>query len=298
MTLKLFFRLLKGRAEATTVLLIPTDRNQDSEQYTTRPRVLRLFLIAVIASVVLVTGAIVAFTPLGDMLRGRNMDQMLEDAITNSLRISQFEDSLQVQREHAEIVANLLGVSIGNSEESAADGSLTTGNDDATALHPEPTINWTDHEQPALPVNRMPAAAISLSNVDRATRDYLSGLRLPFNPPVDGFITRGFSARNGHFAVDIAVEEGTLVRAVGGGYVILADWGYDGGWTIGIQHAGGYVSIYKHNGRLMKRVGDRILGQEPIAISGNSGEITSGPHIHFELWQEGLAQDPKRYFLK
>ena len=156
--------------------------------------------------------------------------------------------------------------------------------------------DWTDHEQPALTFERLPAST-SLVPTLVATRDYLSGVQLPFRPPVEGFVTRGFDVRAGHFAVDIAVESGTIVQAVGNGHVVFADWGYDGGWTIAIQHSDGYVTVYKHNDRLLKRVGERVLDREPVAISGNSGEITSGPHIHFELWHEGLSQDPERYFL-
>ena len=65
---------------------------------------------------------------------------------------------------------------------------------------------------------------------------------------------------------------------------------------IGVQHADGYVSFYKHNERLLKRVGDRVRERDAVATSGNTGEITTGPHLHFELWRNGLAQDP-RYFL-
>jgi murein DD-endopeptidase MepM/ murein hydrolase activator NlpD len=64
-----------------------------------------------------------------------------------------------------------------------------------------------------------------------------------------------------------------------------------------IQHAKGYLSVYKHNQRLLKRAGDRVRSLEPIARSGNTGEVTTGPHLHFELWQNGLAQDPRRYFV-
>ncbi|MEL6615952.1 MAG: M23 family metallopeptidase, partial [Bacteroidota bacterium] len=67
--------------------------------------------------------------------------------------------------------------------------------------------------------------------------------------------------------------------------------------TGAVQHAGGYLSVYKHNGRLLKRVGDRVRNRETVAQSGDSGEVTSGPHLHFEIWHDGLAQDPAPYLL-
>ena len=135
---------------------------------------------------------------------------------------------------------------------------------------------------------------ISFSSIEAR---YLSGLRFPVLPPVTGIVTREFDARTGHYAMDIAVNEGSVVRAIGDGYVILADWTHDGGQIIAVQHADGFVSVYKHNSRLLKRLGDRVHDREAVSLSGNSGEITTGPHLHFELWQNGLAQDPNYYVI-
>ena len=79
--------------------------------------------------------------------------------------------------------------------------------------------------------------------------------------------------------------------------MIFADWTHEGGYTVTVQHADGYLTVFKHNQRLLKRVGDRVRAREAVAMSGNSGEITTGPHLHFELWHNGLAQDPSFYFI-
>jgi murein DD-endopeptidase MepM/ murein hydrolase activator NlpD len=85
------------------------------------------------------------------------------------------------------------------------------------------------------------------------------------------------------------------VRAVGSGYVVLADWTQEGGYTVAVQHSDGYLSVYKHNKQLLKQIGDRVQAREALAVSGNSGQMTTGPHLHFELWRNGLAQDPRPY---
>lgn len=297
MVFRFLWRLLKLGGKKITVLIIPEDRLQEPDQFIVNPVLVRTALVLTFVICGLVAGVAVVFTPVADWVRGRDMQTMREEAITNSIRIRQLEDSLQVQREYAALLGSLVGVEPttdngGETSTQAAAISVETG-----PLHAPLSPDWVDHEQPALSVERMPAIAVSTPSLVTATRDYLSGLQLPFRPPVEGFVTRRFDARTGHFAVDIAVEAGTIVQSVGDGHVIVADWGYDGGWTIGIQHADGYVTVYKHNDRLLKRVGERVLDREPVAISGNSGEITSGPHLHFELWHEGLAQDPQRYFL-
>lgn len=79
--------------------------------------------------------------------------------------------------------------------------------------------------------------------------------------------------------------------------MVFADWTYTGGHTIIVQHANGFLSVYKHNEQLLKQVADRVSVREGLAISGNSGEFTTGPHLHFELWNNGLAQDPGAYLL-
>ena len=155
-----------------------------------------------------------------------------------------------------------------------------------------------DHEQPAIPISRLTPQpeALPVRTVSTGER-YVSSIQFPTLPPVDGYLTRGFDARSGHYAIDIAVEEGSIVRSIGDGYVILADWTHEGGYAIAIQHSDGYVTVFKHAKQLLKRIGDRVRNREAIALSGNSGEITTGPHLHLEIWHNGLAQDPRYYFV-
>jgi murein DD-endopeptidase MepM/ murein hydrolase activator NlpD len=115
-----------------------------------------------------------------------------------------------------------------------------------------------------------------------------------FNP-VDGVVTADYNPRSGHYGVDIVSKENEPVRAVADGLVILASWTLDGGHVIALQHRGGLVSVYKHNSELTKSVGNFVTGGEIIAIVGNSGELTSGPHLHFELWQNGKPLNPEEY---
>lgn len=297
MLFRFLWRLLRQGGRKITVLIIPEDRLQEPKQYQVRPIFVRMVLVVTFVLTCAAAIAAVLLTPVADWVRGRDMQLMRQEAITNSMRIAQLEDSLTVQREYAALLGALVGIEPA-SEDSMANMSVSPPIAlESGPLHAPMSPDWTDHEQPALSVERMPVLVVSAPSLLTATRDYVSGLQLPFRPPVDGFVTRRFDVRTGHFAVDIAVEAGTIVQSVGDGHVVIADWGYDGGWTIGIQHADGYVTVYKHNDRLLKRVGERVLDREPVAISGNSGEITSGPHVHFELWHEGLAQDPQRYFL-
>jgi len=113
--------------------------------------------------------------------------------------------------------------------------------------------------------------------------------------PINGSISAKFMLDKGHFGVDVVAPKNTPVKAVMDGYVIAADWTIDTGNTIGIQHRNGYVSYYKHNSSLLKKVGSPVKAGEAIAIIGNTGRLTDGPHLHFELWHEGKALNPSDY---
>ena len=90
-------------------------------------------------------------------------------------------------------------------------------------------------------------------------------------------------------------KENEPVKSVADGIVVFASWTLDGGHVIGVQHKGGLISVYKHNSELLKNVGNFVTGGEIIAIIGNSGELTSGPHLHFELWHNGSPVNPEEY---
>jgi len=242
------------------------------------------------------------FTPLRELIPGYGTERLRQEARLNVLRVEAMSDSLDVQRNYLNQLRYLM---LGKSDSSnIASGlppepALAVSGDLAEVAGDPLSDNWTDHRQPAVSLERLPVDTKATIPVVTASDEerYISSLRFPVLPPVEGYLSRGFDARTGHYAIDIAVEEGSMVHAIGDGHVIFADWTHEGGFTLAIQHADGYVSVYKHNQRLLKRVGDRVRDRENVAVSGNSGEVTTGPHLHFELWHNGLAQDPHLYLI-
>ena len=287
-----FLRDLFSRPGATrTVVLLEPETMSTPRQYEVRPG---LAVYAGIIATVLLGGVLVAvlvLTPLRGLLGGADTGELRALAQANAARAEALEDSVLFQYQQIEQLRALI-----TGEADALGGTPL----DASALV-LPDLDTTD----ALPALSVPppdgaAAPRALGPAEvpsGAAARYLAGLRLPALPPLDGVLSRGFDVARGHFAIDIAAPEGTPVRAVGDGYVVWADWAHDGGHTIAVQHAGGYLSSYKHNARLLKRVGERVRARETLALSGDTGEITSGPHLHFELWRDGLAQDPASVLL-
>lgn len=114
-----------------------------------------------------------------------------------------------------------------------------------------------------------------------------------FFPPVsNGVLSKRFDIRDGHYGVDVLAKRNEGIKAIAEGTVILSSWTQDSGYVIGVQHKGQILSFYKHNSVLLKKVGETVRTGDIIAIIGNSGEMTDGQHLHFELWFNGNPVDP------
>ncbi len=122
---------------------------------------------------------------------------------------------------------------------------------------------------------------------------------IPSLKPVDGFVTRGYQTQDllvdPHYGLDIAAEIGTPVKSAADGIVMFSGWTNDAGHVLVIQHEYGYVTIYKHNQRNLVQSLEKVTKGQVIALVGNTGEITSGSHLHFEIWKNGLPLDPQQY---
>lgn len=114
-------------------------------------------------------------------------------------------------------------------------------------------------------------------------------------PPITGSISLNFDPEKGHLGVDINAPSNTPIKAIMGGYIIFSGWTLETGNTIGIQHDQNLISFYKHNSSLLKKTGTFVQAGEAVAIIGNTGTLSSGPHLHFELWQAGKPVDPTAY---
>ncbi len=114
--------------------------------------------------------------------------------------------------------------------------------------------------------------------------------------PVLGEITQKFNYKENHFAIDVAVDTGTPIKAISDGRVVLSEWTMETGHVIIVDHGDMLLSVYKHNSSLIKKQNELVTAGEVIALSGNQGTLTTGPHLHFELWKNGTPIDPEQFF--
>ena len=120
---------------------------------------------------------------------------------------------------------------------------------------------------------------------------------LLFIKPINGFLSRRFDSDKGHMGLDFVVKEETPVYAAAGGFVIFADYTVNDGYMIILNHINDYISVYKHCSSLVKGARENVEQGELIALSGNTGRKTTGPHLHFEIWKNGKPVDPEKFFI-
>jgi len=134
-----------------------------------------------------------------------------------------------------------------------------------------------------------------LSLVNLTSQKYSELQEIFFFSPISGFISAPYQVKEGHFGVDIVAKKNEPVKSVADGTVIMASWTQDSGYVIAVQHRGNILSVYKHNAELLKKVGNFVNAGEIISIIGNTGELTDGPHLHFELWHNGNSLNPEEF---
>jgi murein DD-endopeptidase MepM/ murein hydrolase activator NlpD len=134
-----------------------------------------------------------------------------------------------------------------------------------------------------------------LSLVTLASGKYRELQEIFFFSPITGFISDHYDLKKGHYGVDIVAKTNEPVKCIADGTVIFSSWTQDSGHVIAIQHRGNLISMYKHNAELLKKVGTFVNAGEIISIVGNSGEMTDGPHLHFELWYNSNSLNPEEF---
>ncbi|MDB9791215.1 MAG: M23 family metallopeptidase [Bacteroidia bacterium] len=153
------------------------------------------------------------------------------------------------------------------------------------------TENSTDViiESPAVPEisNGRPNVALKHVRVNPANYNFFV--------PLKGVVSDTFNVDRKHRAMDIVAPSKSVIKSIQKGTVIFSSWTTRGGQTLIIQHPNDFLSVYKHNAALLKKVGTFVQAGDAVALVGNTGELTSGPHLHFELWKSGVAVDPMSY---
>ena len=241
-------------------------------------------LLTVITVIFVIAATIIAFTPLRNYLPGYMNSEVRAQIVDNALKV----DSLQqlVERQNLYIM-NIQDIFSGKIKVDTVQSI-----DSLTNMRADSLMERTQREEEF----RRQYEETEKYNLTSIAEDKgVDGLI--FHRPTRGMLTSHFDPNSRHYGVDIAATPNESVLAALDGTVILSTYTAETGYLIEVQHGQDFITVYKHCGSLLKKEGDEVKGGEAIALVGKTGTLTTGPHLHFELWRKGRAVNPEKYIV-
>jgi murein DD-endopeptidase MepM/ murein hydrolase activator NlpD len=229
------------------------------------------------------TSALIVFTPLKSYIPGYTTRDFKKDATNLNIKIDSLENVAQTKNLYFESIRKVLN-----------------GENDTIVFN-------EDSAQTSLPLSisreeLMPSKSDSILRAEVEEEDRFNVFEsamfegdFSLFQPVEGIVSEPFDAESKHYAVDIATDKNQSVKSVAVGRVIFSEWTAETGFVIIIEHQFGLISVYKHNSSLLKSQGDFVTSGEVIALTGNTGDLSTGTHLHFELWVDGNPIDPQEF---
>jgi len=246
--------------------------------------------------VVSLTVASIIYTPVSLLL------PMSEEQLQKRYGSELFEVQNRLNRISGEVIVlreynNKLRKALGQ-KEIPSDSDFTISMTNLSALSEDKDRIVTETQEKEEPVLENPAAhTIVYRTTNTVKEEATFRAEFPIIAPAVGYVSRRFESERGHYGIDYAGKIGSLIVAAADGYVVFAGFTSEDGYTIMLSHGGGFLTTYKHNQNILKTVGEFAKRGEPIALLGNSGRTSFGPHLHFEVWSNGKAQNPNDYLI-
>jgi len=248
---------------------------------------LNVFVLVTFSAILLIvlTTFLIAFTSLREYIPGYSSTALKQKAIELNEKI----DSLQQITSRDSVYL----VSIRN----VLTGELKSESINKDSLYKSIASDTEDEELRLTPNKQDSLLREEVAQEDKYNlfETATSKVNFVLFPPVKGEITQEYNPKEKHFAIDVFVPKGTPVKATADGTVIFSEWTAATGYVMIIEHPNNLISIYKHNATLTKQQGELVTAGEVIATVGNTGELTTGPHLHFELWSEGYPINPSTF---
>lgn len=278
-----------------TLMLVPNDDGA-GEPRSFRFAPWHVLTTFVVAFVLVVWGiiALLYYTPVGTLIpipNPRLEEEYIRELVAINDRMASMMDEIIELKAYNVKLRNALGEDV-----SLTDSGIVSP---ASPRRQRPPLQTQRDPASSVSMNRtleFPSVPVSQAQM-QPTTDVGVRVSFPAIMPTQGYITRGFSPEDGHFGIDIAARTGSTVSAAADGYVVLAGWTHDDGNVLIVSHASGFLTFYKHNQSLLKTANSFVRRGEPIALLGNSGQTSSGPHLHFEIWKDGTPVNPALYLL-
>lgn len=246
---------------------------------------LNVFVLGTLSAIFLITFTtiLIAFTPLKEYIPGYSSTSLKKKAVALSFKTDSLQRVIDFNEKYFASIKQVL------------QGEVSVADFDKDSI-----IQAVKQEVSEVDLSPIKEDSLLREKVDKEDKYSLfetatSKANFVLFPPVSGTISESYDVKSKHYAVDIVVEESTPIKATADGTVIFAEWTAQTGYVILIEHSSGLISVYKHNASLTKSQGDLVKAGEVIATAGNTGELTTGPHLHFELWSDGYPVNPTNF---
>jgi len=253
------------------------------EKFSFKANKINVFIIMLVYSIILIsfTISIVFFTQLREMVPGYSSTDLLNRAIYLTKKTDSLEQQIALNNKFYKSIEDVLSGNIDElvlRDELSVDSSLISSDFVTISPNSQDSIlrKYVENED-----------KFNLTNNELVIENKM------FFSPIKGEITQSFNFNENHFAVDIAADIGTPVKSVLEGKIIFSEWSLETGYVVVIDHGENIISVYKHNSKILKEQNDFVQAGEVIAYSGNQGNLSTGPHLHFELWKNGTPIDPE-----
>ncbi len=257
--------------------------NEDTfeERFTFKLNRLNVFVFSIISALILITATtiLIAFTPLREYIPGYSSVSLKKKATQLAYKTDSLQQVININEKYLSSIKKVL-----------------TGDVKNVDFNKDSIIKAAEYDVSSL--NIVPSKEDSLLREKVSLEDKYnplitnSEINFVLFPPVKGVISEGFNTKDKHYAVDIVTVKDAPVKSTADGTVIFSEWTADTGYVIIVEHTNNLISVYKHNSFLIKKQGELVKAGEVIAKTGNTGEFTTGPHLHFELWSDGYPINP------
>ena len=243
----------------------------------------QLFLFAFLYTifVVILTTTIIFFTQVREYVPGYPSSDLLLSAAKITVKADSLERELALNAQFFSAIESVLRGDPNQTAQRILDDTLTQNDLDAAQI------------VATIPQDSILRAYVENQDKFNLTRNQLLIDSKSYYSPVKGVVTDGFDIEKNHFAVDVSVDIGTPVKAILAGTVLFSEWSVETGHVILLDHGENLISVYKHNSKILKAQNETVQAGEVIAFSGEEGALSSGPHLHFEIWKNGLPIDPE-----
>jgi murein DD-endopeptidase MepM/ murein hydrolase activator NlpD len=261
------------------------------ERFTFRLSRLNVFVALGTLTIILIflTSILIAFTPLREYIPGYTNVSLQRNMYELQIKTDSIEKALELKDKYTQNLKKIISGGDFVTETPVPKDSARHYGDLRLTRSVEDSLLRSEVENQA----KYSLYRAETSDADIKKKTSLGNVL--FFVPLKGVVTNDFDPAQKHFGVDIVAKKDEAIKSVLDGTVVFSDWTVETGYVIVIQHPQNLVSVYKHNSALLKRQGEMVKAGEPIAIVGESGELKTGPHLHFELWSEGTPLNPKDY---